>query len=145
VTRFNRTSYAVFMTFASTVYASGGAAHSTEGAKRFRASYYVCVDKAEGVTAALNDCIGAEYDFQDRRLNAAYQALRKGMDDAAKNVLRDDERAWIASRDKSCAAAEDGGTAALLDSNQCELKETAERATELESRKTSSAYVRDGA
>lgn len=131
----NKIACAVCVAVASTASFSSGAAQSTDGAKRFRPSYYACVEKSEGVTASLNDCIGVEHDFQDKRLNAAYQALRKGMDDAAKNALRDEERAWIAARDKGCAAADDGGTAELLDSNQCELTKTAERAAELESRK----------
>lgn len=103
-------------------------------AKPFRGSYYACVKASGGVTAALNDCIGTEHEYQDKRLNSAYQQLRKSMTEPQRLSLRDEERGWIASRDKACAADTDGGTGDLLDSNQCALRETAERAIALEAR-----------
>lgn len=103
-------------------------------AKPFRDSYYACVKASGGVTAALNDCIGSEHDFQDKRLNSAYQQLRKSMSDQQRITLRDEERAWIAGRDKACAPDTNGGTGDLLDSNQCALRQTAERAMALEAR-----------
>lgn len=121
--------------FAASAYATGGDT-ATDDAKPFRPAYYACVKASGGVTAALNDCIGTEHDFQDKRLNAAYQKLRKSMADAQRTALRDEERAWIASRDKACAPDQDGGTGAMLDSNQCDLRETAQRAAALEARLT---------
>ena len=38
----------------------------------------------------------------DNMLNRSYQALMKALDDEQKDKLREMQRAWIASRDKSC-------------------------------------------
>ena len=86
------------------------------------------------MTAALNDCIGAELAFQDKRLNVAYQKLRISLPKDGRLALRSEGRAWIDRRDKRCAPDLDGGTAALLDANQCRLDETAARAAALEKR-----------
>lgn len=99
-----------------------------------RPAYHACVKASQGVTLALNNCIGVEHAFQDKRLNAAYQQLRKSLPKAERLRLRDEERAWIAQRDKTCAPEADGGTASLLDANQCQLDETAARAAALEAR-----------
>ena len=99
-----------------------------------RPSYYTCIKASNGVTSALNDCIGTEHDFQDKRLNTAYRLLGKTLSKGERNALRDEERTWIAQRDKSCAPDIDGGTASLLDVNQCQLDETAARASALEAR-----------
>ncbi|SKB30856.1 MULTISPECIES: lysozyme inhibitor LprI family protein [Rhodanobacteraceae] len=55
-----------------------------------------------GVTLALNNCIGNEHDYQHKRLNSAYQRLRKGLSPDQRTSLRDEERAWIARLDKNC-------------------------------------------
>jgi uncharacterized protein YecT (DUF1311 family) len=101
-----------------------------------RASYDQCLDKSEGVTIAINNCIGTEYDFQDARLNTAYKALRATMSAEQRNALRDEERAWISDRDKTCAPPADGGTADMLGANECRMTRTAFRAAELEERRT---------
>jgi uncharacterized protein YecT (DUF1311 family) len=102
--------------------------------KLLRPTYYTCVKASRGVTLALNDCIGTEHDFQDKRLNAAYQRLRTSLPTEQRTTLRDEERAWIGQRDKTCAPDGSGGTASLLDSNQCQLDQTAARAAVLEAR-----------
>lgn len=107
---------------------------SAEAAKSFRPAYHNCLKASGGVTAALNDCIGTEHEFQDKRLNAAYQTLRKALPEPQRLSLRDEERAWISDRDKKCAPARDGGTGAMIESNQCVLAATAERAVILEGR-----------
>lgn len=99
-----------------------------------RPAYYDCVKASRGVTLALNNCIGSEHDFQDKRLNAAYQRLRTSLSPEKRTSLRNDERAWISQRDKTCAPDGSGGTASMLDSNQCQLDQTAARAAELETR-----------
>jgi uncharacterized protein YecT (DUF1311 family) len=104
-----------------------------------RPSYDQCLSKAGGVTISVNNCIGEEFDFQDKRLNAAYKALRNSLTDAQRLELRDQERAWIAERDKSCAPPKDGGTADMLVANECQLSRTALRAKELEVRLSAAA------
>ncbi|WP_431636437.1 lysozyme inhibitor LprI family protein [Dyella sp. KULCS107] len=112
-------------------------AHGQDAAPKespLRPSYHACVSASQGVTAALNDCIGAELAFQDKRLNGAYQQLRISLPKDGRLALRSEERAWIAHRDRRCAPDPEGGTAAMLDANQCRLDETAARAAVLEER-----------
>lgn len=97
-----------------------------------RPSYHACVQASQGVTLALNDCIGVEHAFQDKRLNATYQQLRTSLPEVDRIALRDEERAWIAHRDKSCVPDPEGRTASLLDANYCQLDATAARAAALE-------------
>lgn len=115
------------------VSAAGGQDH-TGTEKPLRAAYYTCVKASQGVTLALNNCIGTEYDFQDRRLNTVYKALHRSMSDAQRNDLRIQERAWMTDRDKDCAPPANGGTADMLGANECRLDRTAKRAAEVEAR-----------
>ncbi|MBK1840653.1 DUF1311 domain-containing protein [Azospirillum sp. YIM B02556] len=91
-----------------------------------RPSYQACLGASDGVTAAMNDGIGTEFDYQDARLNKVYGALRAALDPAQKSALRREELKWIASRDAACAPAKDVGTAARLDGNACRVDRTAE-------------------
>lgn len=118
------------------VTASCSWAQPTEADKTppLRPGYDQCLKASEGVTLALNNCIGSEYDFQDKRLNTAYKALRQSLPEQQRVALRTEERAWIADRDKACAPPAGGGTADMLGANECRLDRTAERAAELEAR-----------
>jgi len=83
-------------------------------------------------------CSDEETGHWDRRLNAAYGGImrdsRWGAD--TKALLREAQRAWIAYRDRSCAAggelAAEGGTLARIVTADCVARLTADRATELE-------------
>lgn len=97
-----------------------------------RASYQTCLDASEGVTPDIQDCIAEEYDYQDQRLNAAYESLLKSLDSAARDRLRDEQRGWIAKRDAECAPSDEPGQGELLEMNSCSLRITAARADELE-------------
>ncbi|WP_076998268.1 lysozyme inhibitor LprI family protein [Variovorax sp. KK3] len=96
--------------------------------------YSACMDKAGGVTAGMIDCIGAEVQRQDAKLNAAYKALMSSVVPARQTQLRDAQRAWIKYRDANCAfyLDPDGGTLARVEANDCVLTSTAARAAELE-------------
>lgn len=121
----------------ATILMAVSAAHAQQAPTNevtLRPSYHACVQASQGVTLALNNCIAAEHTFQDKRLNSAYLQLRKSLPKAERVRLRDQERAWITHRDKVCAPESDGGTASLLDANQCQLNETAARAAALEAR-----------
>jgi uncharacterized protein YecT (DUF1311 family) len=50
-------------------------------------------------------CDARALEVEDGRLNAAYQAARKELDEDGARLLRDAERAWIASRDADAALA----------------------------------------
>jgi uncharacterized protein YecT (DUF1311 family) len=120
------------LAFCVTVSSAWAQPADADKAPPLRPSYDKCLEASQGVTLAVNNCIGSEYDFQDKRLNSAYKALRQSMAETQRTALRDQERAWIADRDKACAPPTDGGTADMLGANECRLNRTAERAAELE-------------
>lgn len=98
-------------------------------------TYDTCMDKAGGVTSSMRDCHAAEFRRQDSRLNSNYQKAMAGFDAAHKEKLRAVQRLWIQVRDGTCdlvSAHEDGGTIALLESDDCILSMTAARADQLE-------------
>lgn len=112
------------------------ASTSSEGRKQpdgVRPSYKACLDKSGGVTVAMRDCADAEYKYQDDRLNSVYRALRAKLDKGGAARLLDEQRGWIAKKDKQCEVDKDGGTAALIVSDDCSVEITAKRAVELES------------
>ncbi len=61
-----------------------------------------CLQDARS-TADQNACIGREQKVWDDILNETYRRLRSKLDDKQQAKLRDMQRAWIASRDKTCA------------------------------------------
>jgi uncharacterized protein YecT (DUF1311 family) len=93
--------------------------------------YAACMEKSGGVTANMQDCISAEYEIQDRRLNAAYKTLNAA-NEKRRAAIRDVQRKWIAFRDANCTLYDDGGSAGRLAANECLLMQTARRAAELE-------------
>ena len=95
--------------------------------------YATCMEKSGGVTVDMLDCIAAEYEVQDARLNAHYKALSASLTPQRRKALVEAQRLWIRYRDANCGfrADADGGTAAGLMANDCLLTETAERAQEL--------------
>ncbi len=96
--------------------------------------YDNCMDQSEGVTQAMVECMGQEYDIQDARLNAAYRQLRANLTDSRATQLRDVQRLWIQWRDANCGFYNDpeGGTLARVLANECMVTTTAQRAAELE-------------
>ncbi|MCA0356460.1 MAG: lysozyme inhibitor LprI family protein [Proteobacteria bacterium] len=95
-----------------------------------------CLATPEGMsTYGMIDCIGKEVGVQDARLNRAYQAALMRLErPRQKAALQKAQRAWIAFRDADCAAYvdEDWGSMARVESNQCVLDHTRQRADELE-------------
>jgi uncharacterized protein YecT (DUF1311 family) len=79
------------------------------------------------------DCIVAETDRQDTKLNENYKSLTSKISPKRKQSLVDAQRAWIAFRDANCKFYGDpeGGTSARLSANECVLNITADRAKEL--------------
>jgi uncharacterized protein YecT (DUF1311 family) len=103
-------------------------------AKDMTKEYLACVGKAEGVTDKTLDCVSAEFDRQDTRLNDAYKKLiSKLSKDRAKSLV-EAQRAWIKFRDANCGFYHDpdGGSAAHIAGNECMLNATVDRANELE-------------
>src|SRR5258707_13364449 len=91
------------------------------------------MEKSKGVTSGMIRCMSDETARQDARLNANYKTLLAKLSANRTKTLLDAQRAWIKFRDLNCEFYydPDGGTAARLDSNDCFLQETADRAKEL--------------
>ena len=100
----------------------------------YTGTYHTCMDRSGGVTVEMLDCIGQELETQDARLNRAYRALGAQLSPARRQQLTAAQRLWIQYRDANCRfyADPDGGTLATVASNECVLRETSERARELE-------------
>jgi uncharacterized protein YecT (DUF1311 family) len=81
-------------------------------------------------TAAMVECIGREAAVWDDILNETFRRLRDKLDEQQRVKLRDMQRAWIESRDRSCAFYDDyhQGTIARPMTASCVNRETARRA-----------------
>lgn len=92
-----------------------------------------CMEASGGVTVEMLNCIADELATQDARLNGAYSDARRDLSEERQQVLLNSQRQWIAYRDANCEFyATIGGTLAQVASNDCLLRETTERAAELE-------------
>ena len=90
-----------------------------------------CLDrKTTQSTADMTACIDREQAVWDDILNETYRRLRAKLDDGQRVKLRDMQRAWIASRDKTCAFYWDyfQGTMAVPMSASCDNREIGRRA-----------------
>jgi len=101
--------------------------------KNMSPEYATCIDKSNGVTGEMLDCMGAEFTRQDARLNENYKRLMAKLSAKRKEALLEAQRAWIKFRDANCNFYYDpeGGSAAHLAGTDCNLNATANRATEL--------------
>lgn len=95
-------------------------------------TYSHCMDKASS-TVAMSECIRAETQLQDQRLNRVYKQLLGKLDAAQQKSLRDVQRKWIAYRDGNCQfhVQSSGGTMAQLEGGTCLMNMTRDRAAEL--------------
>ena len=87
-------------------------------------------DAANGVTAGILDCVGAETSRQDAQLNQVYRAAITRLPLDRSQALRLSERAWIKSRDAGCKVSmgdEADGTLGSVIYAQCVLEEEAKR------------------
>lgn len=103
--------------------------------RRYTSTYTNCLDESEGITSNMMDCIGAEIDVQDARLNQAYVMVMRPLAKPRKDVLRGLQRAWIKQRDAKCQRAvgeEEGGSIAGIIYSSCILDETISRTIFLE-------------
>lgn len=97
------------------------------------AKFSACMDKSEGVTVNMLDCIGDENKRQDDELNKAYKNVMKELTPIRQKELKEAQRLWIKYRDANCNfyADPDGGTLARVVSADCFMNATAQRAREL--------------
>jgi uncharacterized protein YecT (DUF1311 family) len=105
-----------------------------EDQSKYSPAFQPCLDKANGVTTDMVNCIGIEIEVQDKRLNAAYKAAMAKQNSARKKELQNVQRLWVQYRDANCGFAfdPDGGTMAHIETTNCVLAMTEERADELE-------------
>jgi uncharacterized protein YecT (DUF1311 family) len=96
--------------------------------------YNRCIEKAGAVDPAVLECISAEYDFQDKRLNAAYRKLIGSLTGERKKQLLEAQRLWGKYTEANCAFYydPDGGTMARMQAAECAVTARIERAVELE-------------
>jgi uncharacterized protein YecT (DUF1311 family) len=89
-----------------------------------------CLKDVSGATSEMNGCIAREDVVWNDILNETFRRLRDKLDDEQKIKLRDMQRAWIVSREKTCAFYWDffQGTMASPMSAECNNRETARRA-----------------
>tara|TARA_B100000929_G_scaffold286196_1_gene270899 strand:- start:507 stop:908 length:402 start_codon:yes stop_codon:yes gene_type:complete len=99
----------------------------------YSARYNKCMDASGGVTVNMLNCIADEIAAQDARLNTAYSDARSELSEERREALLAAQRLWISYRDANCNFyATTGGTLAQVVGNECFLRETTQRATELE-------------
>jgi uncharacterized protein YecT (DUF1311 family) len=117
------------------------ASASATAEPRYTAAYAACMERAGGVTAAMIDCIGAEFAVQDRRLNAVYRQALAALPAPRRASLTKAQRAWLAFKKSECDFVfdPDGGSAARIAANDCVLRMTAERADRLDDVRRSAA------
>jgi len=92
------------------------------------------MDRSNGVTVKMLDCLGTEIKHQEIRLNNAYKEVIASLSPERQEQLKSAQRAWLAYRQENCSfyADPDGGTMARVSANECFMSTTASRAKELE-------------
>lgn len=104
-----------------------------------RPEYEACMrQQPEEVSTAghREDCADAEFAYQDRRLNAAYEAeigQLRSEGTARVEALRVQQREWLRQTQQACgkAAEQAGSTMGPAAESTCLMETTARRATEL--------------
>lgn len=94
-----------------------------------------CLEKPENQgTMGMVDCMGAETQIWDRRLNREYQATLRSLESETQARLRAAQRLWVQFRDANCLTYRTltGGSMDALSAADCMMRMTALRALELE-------------
>jgi uncharacterized protein YecT (DUF1311 family) len=93
-----------------------------------------CMERSNGVTINMIECIDAETKRQDLRINKVYKIAMDQLSPERKKQLQQAQRAWINYRDANCQFYfdPDGGSLARVSANDCFMSATATRAKELE-------------
>jgi uncharacterized protein YecT (DUF1311 family) len=87
-------------------------------------------DEASRKDFEVTACLRREETVWDQLLNAAYRKLRDNLEEEQRNKLRDMQKSWIDSRERTCAFFYDffQGTMANPMIANCNNRETARRA-----------------
>lgn len=98
-------------------------------------TYEKCMNASGGITFNMSECISAEAEFQDVRLNKSYKEVINQLPAERKKELQNVQRLWIQYRAAKCDFYEgmyEGGTIAPVMKMDCDMQMTATRAKELE-------------
>jgi len=100
---------------------------------KYSQEYQVCMDRSDGVTPVMIDCIGTENNRWDAKLNANYKKLMAAFEGEKKEKFKDAQRQWLKFRDANCGFifGRDDGSQQRIEANLCHLRMTAERSLEL--------------
>jgi len=98
-----------------------------------RRSFEECIKASGGVAPEMQACIESEFEYQDGRLNVAYQRLQGALAANEKAELELKQKQWLKERDAQCGwDADEEGQGQRLEANDCFLEMTSKRAAELE-------------
>lgn len=99
---------------------------------QYRPSYDECLNKAVS-SADMQACVRQELVYQDGRLNAVYQALRRQYQPAQRKLFQEAQQGWNVYKEKSAKLiASNEGSMYRVTAAGHYLALTAERADELE-------------
>lgn len=102
-------------------------------ASMLRSSFDECIKASGGVVPEMQACIESEFEYQDGRLNVAYQRLQGALSVNEKAELELKQKQWLKERDAQCRwDADEEGQGQRLEANDCFLEMTSKRADELE-------------
>jgi uncharacterized protein YecT (DUF1311 family) len=110
--------------------AKGASDRDREGCADVVSRACIGPDESANPPSALIECFGREQLVWDQMLNQAFRKLRDGLDDKQCTRLRDMQRSWVDTRDRTCAFYYDyfqGSMANPMMAN-CTNRETARRA-----------------
>lgn len=111
----------------------GQAADRAEIEARYSPTFQPCMD-ADPSTAGMVQCMAAENELQDKKLNARYRAVMAELNAEQQAKLKAAQRAWIAYRDAWCEAQYDNewGSLSTIVANNCVMDMTIGRTIDLE-------------
>lgn len=97
--------------------------------EEFSAAYFSCQDEARGIKTAMQACMGAELQFQQKLMDQALQRLRAQLDSHSLKMLNKAQSNWVAYRDSTCEFYPQVNKSALahLEVAACQLDVTMER------------------
>lgn len=72
-------------------------------AATFSDTYTQCMNKSEGITANMLDCMSSEISYQDKLLNMYYKKAKAVLDKKGQKLLLNEQRAWLKYRDARTA------------------------------------------
>ncbi len=85
---------------------------SASAEDRYSKQYHKCMNEpraSQGSTYAITKCTSQEIKYQDKRLNHAYETLKKNLSEEKQKELLSVQRLWVKYKDANCNLYDDGG------------------------------------